>query len=34
MPLIEEMEKALINQDLDKSLSLLKQIVPEWERSA
>ena len=34
MPLIEEMERALINQDLYKSLSLLKQIVPEWERSA
>ena len=34
MPIIEEMETALINQDLYKSLSLLKQIVPEWERSA
>ena len=34
IPLIEEMERALINQDLSKSLSLLKQIVPEWERSA
>ena len=34
IPLIEEMERALINQDLYKSLSLLKQIVPEWERSA
>ena len=34
MPLIEKMEGALINQDLYKSLSLLKQIVPEWERSA
>ncbi|WP_245151624.1 nucleoside-diphosphate sugar epimerase/dehydratase [Prochlorococcus marinus] len=33
MPIIDEMEKALINQDLYKSLSFLKQIVPEWERS-
>ena len=33
MPIIEEMETALINQDLYKSLSFLKQIVPEWERS-
>ena len=34
MPLIEGMKKALINQDLHESLSLLKQIVPEWARSS
>ena len=34
MPLIEGMKKALINQDLFESLSLLKQIVPEWERNS
>ena len=34
MPLIEGMKKALINQDLYESLSLLKQIVPEWEKSS
>ena len=31
LPLIEKIEESLINYNLDKSLSILKQIVPEWE---
>ena len=31
--LINKLEKSLINLDLEKSLSFLKEIVPEWQRS-
>ena len=31
--LLNQMEISLKNLDLEKSLSLLKQIVPEWQRS-
>lgn len=31
LPLIEKLEESLINYNIDKSLSILKQIVPEWE---
>ncbi len=32
IPLIKQLENSLINYDLLKSLSLLKEIVPEWNR--
>ena len=32
--LIKKIEKSLINLDLEKSLNLLKEIVPEWQRSS
>ena len=32
IPLIKQLENSLINYHLEKSLSLLKEIVPEWNR--
>ena len=34
LKLIKKLKKSLLNLDLEESLTLLKEIVPEWERSS
>ena len=34
LKLIKKLKKSLLNLDLEESLTLLKEIVPEWQRSS